>query len=78
MQEAVDAPPFHHQWFPYEIIFEPGSFSTELIKNLQQKNYPINEKATPVIGKVDALLILPTKEIEGGADKRGDDKAVGF
>lgn len=78
MQEAVNAPRFHHQWLPDEIIFEPGSFSTELIKNLQQKNYPINEKATPVIGKVDALLILPTKEIEGGADKRGDDKAVGF
>jgi gamma-glutamyltranspeptidase/glutathione hydrolase len=78
MQEAVNAPRFHHQWQPDEIIFEPGSFSTDLIKNLQQKNYSINEKATPVIGKVDALLILPTKEIEGGADKRGDDKAVGF
>jgi gamma-glutamyltranspeptidase/glutathione hydrolase len=78
MQEAVNAPRFHHQWQPDEIIFETGSFSTDLIKNLQQKNYLINEKATPVIGKVDALLILHTKEIEGGADKRGDDKAVGF
>jgi gamma-glutamyltranspeptidase/glutathione hydrolase len=78
MQEAVNAPRFHHQWQPDEIIFETGSFSADLIKNLQQKNYLINEKATPVIGKVDALLILHTKEIEGGADKRGDDKAVGF
>ena len=78
MQEAVNAPRFHHQWLPDEVLFEPNKFEKLILDNLTKKGYKINEKSAPVIGKVDAILVLPNKKLEAGADKRGDDKAVGF
>ncbi|TDQ19122.1 gamma-glutamyltranspeptidase/glutathione hydrolase [Algoriphagus boseongensis] len=78
MQEAVNAPRFHHQWLPDLVNFEPDSFDSTIISTLKSRGYLINEGNSPVIGKVDAILVLPDGKLEGGADRRGDDKAVGF
>ena len=78
MQEAVDAPRFHHQWLPDEIRMEPNGFEQELKQELKALGYRVNESRSPVIGKVDGILVLPNGQLEGGADHRGDDAAVGF
>ncbi|MCX7547754.1 gamma-glutamyltransferase [Xanthomarina sp. F1114] len=78
MQEAVNAPRFHHQWLPDEIRMEPHVFDKDLIKKLTEKGYKINEEHSPIIGIVDGILVLDNGTLEGGADKRGDDTAVGF
>jgi gamma-glutamyltranspeptidase / glutathione hydrolase len=78
MQEAVNAPRFHHQWLPDLINFEPEGFSAETLAALKSKGYLINEGNSPIIGKVDAILLLPNGRMEGGADRRGDDKAAGY
>ena len=78
MQAAVNAPRFHHQWLPDVVTFEEEGFSKELKEALTAKGYQILEGRTPVIGKVDAIRVLPDGHLEGGADKRGDDTASGY
>ncbi|CAH8281328.1 gamma-glutamyltranspeptidase/glutathione hydrolase [Mariniflexile fucanivorans] len=78
MQQAVDAPRFHHQWLPDEIRMEPNSFNKSTIDKLKALGYFINETDSPVIGKVDGILVLDDGKLEGGADHRGDDASVGF
>ncbi|MGB5417804.1 gamma-glutamyltransferase [Algibacter sp.] len=78
MQEAVNAPRFHNQWLPDEIRMEPNKFDRNLVIKLEALGYPINEKDSPILGKVDGILVLDDDSYEGGADYRGDDTAVGF
>ncbi|MCM4157672.1 gamma-glutamyltransferase [Gramella sp. AN32] len=78
MQEAVNAPRFHHQWLPDVVLFETDSFDENLLDSLKLKGYKVNEGESMIIGKVDAIRVLPSGKLEGGADKRGDDTALGF
>ena len=77
MQESVSLPRFHHQWLPDDIKFEP-TFDTIAFATLRKLGYKVDQSSSPIIGKVDAILVLPNGKLEAGADPRGDDKAAGF
>jgi gamma-glutamyltranspeptidase/glutathione hydrolase len=71
IQEAVNAPRFHHQWFPDEIKLETKiAKDTLLVKQLKDLNHKLNFVNS--MNRVDAILIKNNK-LFGGADYRGDD-----
>lgn len=78
MQEAVSKGRFHHQWFPDNVVMEPNQFDSITKVELTKLGYQIIERNSIILGKVDAILVTKNGKLEGGADPRGDDTAVGF
>jgi gamma-glutamyltranspeptidase/glutathione hydrolase len=76
-QQAVDAARFHHQWLPDAVMFEPNMFDDNLIKAIQNLGYETIVRENVITAKVNAILVLPDGKLEGGADHRGDDTAIG-
>ena len=83
IQDAVNAPRFHHQWLPDVVIFEEGSLDKVKDSILKSKNYfvislPIQMETGGMsprssIGAVDAIYIDEKGNVSTGADFRGDD-----
>ncbi|MBA9075643.1 gamma-glutamyltransferase [Rufibacter quisquiliarum] len=76
MQEAVNAPRFHHQWLPDRIEPEPKAIASQVREELQKRGHQFQGRSA--IGRVDGILRLPNGSWEGGADPRGDDAAAGY
>jgi len=77
MQEAVNALKFHHQYLPDKITFEKGAFSEQAIKFLTDKKENL-EELNGTLGRMDCILRKDDGTLEGGADPRADDTAVGY
>lgn len=76
LKEAVHNPRFHFQWYPDSLYHEHGAFSEALLQDLRAMGH--QPQARPPIGQAEAILRLPDGRLEGVADRRGDDSALGF
>lgn len=74
VQDAVDAPRFHHQWKPDKISMERG-FSPDTVKLLQQRGHEVEISAPAA--RVFAIVV-DGRWLQGGADGRSYGKAQGF
>ena len=76
MQSAVAAKKFHHQWLPDDVAIEDKALDSLTKVKLEAKGYKFVSRGS--IGRVDAILKTKWGYYQGGADPRGDDKAVGW
>ncbi len=73
VQDAVDAPRFHHQWMPDRLEFERG-ISPDTLKALADKGHKIELSRPQVLARVEAIL-KGGGWLQGGSDGRASGKA---
>jgi gamma-glutamyltranspeptidase/glutathione hydrolase len=74
VQDAVDAPRFHHQWKPDKITMERG-FSPDTIRLLQERGHEV--EVIPAVARIFAI-VADGGWLQGAPDGRSYGKAVGF
>lgn len=73
-KEAVDAPKFHHQWLPDEVVVE-DDFEKTPLASLEKMGYKITTRG--YIGRTEVIKNV-NGQLDAVGDKRGDDSAAGF
>jgi gamma-glutamyltranspeptidase/glutathione hydrolase len=77
IQEAVDAPRFHHQWIPDRILVEEMGLSPAVISALRKKGLRFVTRQQ--IGDAHCIMVEPGARIYlGAADPRSESKASGY
>jgi gamma-glutamyltranspeptidase/glutathione hydrolase len=77
IQDAVDAPRLHHQWFPDDVKYEGGKKLAAVAAELQQMGHKM--KTVGAQGDAHSIWVHPDTGIYyGAADKRISGKAAGF
>lgn len=78
VQEAVDAPRFHHQWLPDEIRYERHGLSPDTVALLEARGHALAVRARQ--GAAHAIALDPAADVlEGAADpRRADAAAAGY
>jgi gamma-glutamyltranspeptidase/glutathione hydrolase len=72
VQEAVDAPRFHHQWLPDRILYERFGFSPDTLALLAARGHTLAE--IPAQGVAEAIVLNAAENVlEGGSDRRQPD-----
>jgi len=76
IQEAVNAPRFHHQWMPDGILLE-DRISPDTRGLLEARGHKL--KVVHFLGDGECIMVDPKSgELLGASDGRNNGKAVGF
>lgn len=74
LQEAIDAPRFHHQWLPDKLMLESG-FSPDTVELLKQRGHAIDSIKT--VANVNGIW-FDNGWLQGAWDGRADGKVAGY
>jgi gamma-glutamyltranspeptidase / glutathione hydrolase len=74
IQDAIDAPRFHHQWMPDKLYVERG-FSPDTVALLKARGHELESISNVAV--VEGILV-DGGWLQGGADGRGHGKAAGY
>ena len=76
LQQAIDLPRIHHQWFPDTLFVEKYGVSEDTRQALAARGYSIGVKG---ISDVQGVMIEKGSGVRlGGSDARGDGLALGY
>jgi len=74
LDQVINNPKFHHQWYP-DLIFYEKDFPSTTIESLIKMGYECKQRGP--IGRTEGILIK-NGVIQAVGDKRGDDHAEAF
>jgi gamma-glutamyltranspeptidase/glutathione hydrolase len=71
VQEAIDAPRFHHQWLPDKIRYERIGFSPDTLALLRARGHELQDLSAQ--GVAEGIAVAKDGGLEGGFDRRAPD-----
>lgn len=77
IQQAIDAPRVHQQWFPDEVLFEPYGMSPDTLAVLRGWGHTFAEKPG-YIASATGIMINADGVRLGAIDSRSDGEAIGY
>ncbi|MCI0485307.1 MAG: gamma-glutamyltransferase [Blastocatellia bacterium] len=78
IQQAIDAPRFHHQWMPDEIRWEPYGLNNDTRAALEKRGH-VFAKRSSSMGDAEGIMIDPKSGMRlGASDPRSGGVPVGY
>ncbi len=78
IQEALDAPRIHHQWFPDQIYHEPFGLVSDTRNILEKMGHKFNPSAGGLASATGIAIEAGTNVRLGAIDSRSDGAAIGY
>ena len=75
VQQAIDAPRFHHQWMPDELRMDDEGFSPDTVRLLEERGHAVR-RVRPM-GRAMAIRVT-ANGLTAAADARSDGLAAGY